>query len=973
MMNAFALSGLLTGITSSVLGALVYLKRPDRGPNRLWALFAMAVAVWGFGSYKIALTTDMAAAYWWWKLTHVGVILIPVLFAHFIHVFLDIKRTASIILIYVVGLSFLGMNLFSDLLIRHMRFVFSSFYYDSPPAPAYPYFVAFFFSMIGYGHYQLWKAYRHASGTKKDQIKYFFLATAVGFTGGGTCFLPVFGIDVYPYLNFTVPLYPILMSYAIIRYRLMDISVVINKGVAYVIVLAGVLLASSVGALLNHRMSAYSLPPLMVALLVLACGSWVFLDHPRRATNATFGVLCLGVAAWLIGCFMMFSSADATEALAWTKAIHAGVVFIPAVFYHFCARLVWPGRRDRLITVNYFASAGFLALLSTSWLISGTYRYYWGYYGKAGPLHPLFLVYFSAVCGLGLMHLYHAARSDTRVPPQTTSRMQHTLWAFVIAFVGSVDFIPSYGVEFYPVGYLTTGLWISLVSYTIVKHDLMSVTLPSPQAYGVLSSQFLVLIPTYGATLTIIWLFTGTLQYLMTGVLLGVYVAISGLLANLQRNLEDIIGQRLFRARYDAYDTLAQFSRSLVSILDLQSLTKEVVVTLTKVMKIATASLYVLDSEKRLYVLTASHGLLSSGPLPLTVKADEDLPLALARHNNTLLRGELEYGSLEQPTPSLLQTMKSLDAETCVPLINKERLVGFCNLGPKEGHKSYSHQDLSLLMTLGQHAAIALDNALLYEDLKRSQALMRRTDRLRSLETIAGGFAHEIRNPLTSIKTFIQLVPDRRDDQDFVEKFSEIVVEDVRRIERLIQEILDYARYMEPKLTEENLNDIVASCLYFIQVKASAKSIRIERDFASDLPPVTLDRQQIKQVLLNLFINAMDAMAAQGGCLSVKTHLLRKLHPVPWVQIEVTDTGAGIAPENLDHIFDPFYTTKHASGDHEGTGLGLTIVHQIVHEHHGYIEVTSEVGKGTTFFVNLPASPDPTPPWHPQPWPQAHQ
>ncbi|MGH7254260.1 MAG: histidine kinase dimerization/phospho-acceptor domain-containing protein, partial [Nitrospirales bacterium] len=121
--------------------------------------------------------------------------------------------------------------------------------------------------------------------------------------------------------------------------------------------------------------------------------------------------------------------------------------------------------------------------------------------------------------------------------------------------------------------------------------------------------------------------------------------------------------------------------------------------------------------------------------------------------------------------------------------------------------------DLNLLTTLAQNAAIAMDNALLYEDLKRSQLLMRRTDRLRSLETIAGGFAHEIRNPLTSIKTFIQLAPERKDDPEFMEHFGKVVGDDVDRIERLIQEILDYARYMEPKFTEEDLNEIVTSCL----------------------------------------------------------------------------------------------------------------------------------------------------------------
>jgi signal transduction histidine kinase len=234
---------------------------------------------------------------------------------------------------------------------------------------------------------------------------------------------------------------------------------------------------------------------------------------------------------------------------------------------------------------------------------------------------------------------------------------------------------------------------------------------------------------------------------------------------------------------------------------------------------------------------------------------------------------------------------------------------------------------------------------------------MRRTDRLRSLEIIAGGFAHEIRNPLTSIKTFIQLAPERKDDQEFIDHFSKIVSEDVDRIERLIQEILDYARYMDPKFTEEDLNDVVTSCLYFIEVKADSKSIAIKKELPPDLPTVLLDRQQIKQVLLNLFLNAMDAMAETGGSLMVRTHRLLKGSSDPWVQIEIADTGTGIAAADLEHIFDPFFTTKHESGEREGTGLGLTIVHQIIQEHHGYIEVDSVVGKGTTFFVNLPGNP----------------
>jgi len=117
-----------------------------------------------------------------------------------------------------------------------------------------------------------------------------------------------------------------------------------------------------------------------------------------------------------------------------------------------------------------------------------------------------------------------------------------------------------------------------------------------------------------------------------------------------------------------------------------------------------------------------------------------------------------------------------------------------------------------------------------------------------------------------------------------------------------------------------------------------------------------LDRQQIKQVLLNLLLNGMDAMNDRGGQLSVTTRLLNKADGT-WMQIAIGDTGVGISPSNLEHIFDPFYTTKHESIEREGTGLGLTIVHQIIQEHHGYIEVESTVGAGTTFYINLRAYP----------------
>ena len=330
----------------------------------------------------------------------------------------------------------------------------------------------------------------------------------------------------------------------------------------------------------------------------------------------------------------------------------------------------------------------------------------------------------------------------------------------------------------------------------------------------------------------------------------------------------------------------------------------------------------------------------------------------LLERNQPVVREELQHldpAADDGDRSGLLDTLTKMDSEVCLPLVNKTRLIGFVNLGHKPSLDFYSQDELNLLRSLADSAAIALDNAMLYEDWKHSQQLIRRADRLRSLETIAGGFAHEVRNPLTSIKTFIQLAPVRRNDPDFMDSFSAVVADDLARIERLIEEILDYARYMKPKFSSESVNEIVVSCLHFIEVKAATLGVTIEKHLEEPLAPIMVDRQQMKQVFMNLILNAMDAMKERDGRLTVATRHLTRLDGTKWVQIEVSDNGCGISPEDLPHIFDPFFTTKHESTEHAGTGLGLSIVHQIIQEHGGTVEARSTVGQGTAFILTIPA------------------
>jgi signal transduction histidine kinase len=234
-------------------------------------------------------------------------------------------------------------------------------------------------------------------------------------------------------------------------------------------------------------------------------------------------------------------------------------------------------------------------------------------------------------------------------------------------------------------------------------------------------------------------------------------------------------------------------------------------------------------------------------------------------------------------------------------------------------------------------------------ELKQSQNILRRADRLSSLGLLTAGLAHEIRNPLVAIRTFTQLLPERYADAEFREGFQGLALKEVDRICGLINDLLSFARPSRPNIAEENVNEIVDAIGRILETQAKEKAVEIKRDFGADLPRIWIDREQMKQVFMNLILNAIQAMR-DGGSLFISTRL--KAEPAEngqFLQIEIRDTGVGIPEENLEHIFDPFFTSKD-----EGSGLGLSISHQIVQEHGGYIVVESKVGKGTSFFINLP-------------------
>ncbi len=241
--------------------------------------------------------------------------------------------------------------------------------------------------------------------------------------------------------------------------------------------------------------------------------------------------------------------------------------------------------------------------------------------------------------------------------------------------------------------------------------------------------------------------------------------------------------------------------------------------------------------------------------------------------------------------------------------------------------------------------------------LKKLEARMRQADRLAALGVLAAGMAHEIRNPLSAIKTFVQLLPRKVHREDFLEKFNRTVPRELDRINGLIEELLELARTPKYCVEPVQLGPLVRQALDLYEEALQAAGVGTWVRFDPDLPDIQADPRQLMKAIQNILRNAMQAMP-RGGTLTVEARVgegpspgLRPAGVSTWVGLRFTDTGVGMSAETVRNVFNPFYTTK----DH-GTGLGLAITHKIVTELGGCIEVTSEPGSGATFVLQFPAA-----------------
>ena len=297
--------------------------------------------------------------------------------------------------------------------------------------------------------------------------------------------------------------------------------------------------------------------------------------------------------------------------------------------------------------------------------------------------------------------------------------------------------------------------------------------------------------------------------------------------------------------------------------------------------------------------------------------------------------------------------ISSADKQRVLGAINRVLETGQTYVGYKQEYRTVEKETLYMNMNVSQlrdHVGEMLGLVIIVEDVTKEVRMeneMRRISELAAIGQLAASVAHELRNPLSSIKGAAQYLRKEYDDHGSVREFLDIIIDEVNVLNKVTTEFLDFARPIKLNLRETDINDVIFRTLQFMQLDITKQNVVVEQSLAYDIPRTMADDKQLEQVFRNMILNSLQAMP-DGGKLAVSTRAFRD-----GVRVVIADSGVGIPEDALDQVFVPFFTTRT-----KGTGLGLSVVQKIIDNHGGKVSVRSAVGEGTTFEIFLPVCSD---------------
>lgn len=435
-------------------------------------------------------------------------------------------------------------------------------------------------------------------------------------------------------------------------------------------------------------------------------------------------------------------------------------------------------------------------------------------------------------------------------------------------------------------------------------------------------------------------------------------VFVAGLLFKPVDHLVFLLFKGIFVGRHDQhFMVLSKLARELVSVMDLQELGNLLVNTLGESVHVRTASLLIFQKNDHNYQVIAAYGIPPAAYKKIQFAVDRPIIDSMRTYTMPLLRDQLRKLLSWQEANQLTNDFELLQASCIIPIICEEQLIGSLNLGPRSALKAFRENDLRFFHEFANEIAPTIRNAIMVEELrnaneelKQVQTELIQTTKLSAIEQLATGLAHEIHNPLTIISGKAQVLLLKKDKKSYDEKVEEVlktIVKQTKRAADITRKLLMFTQgrgmLHEPIPFETIVNDTVALVSY----QTALDDIRVVKQVERNLPPFYGNPSAFREIFLNLFLNAVQAVERSGT-----VHIaVRHRQTEQSIEIRVADSGPGIPEEHMSQIFNPFFTTRP-----EGTGLGLFVTQQIVHRYQGSIRVESKADEGTAVVIQLPLS-----------------
>ena len=392
---------------------------------------------------------------------------------------------------------------------------------------------------------------------------------------------------------------------------------------------------------------------------------------------------------------------------------------------------------------------------------------------------------------------------------------------------------------------------------------------------------------------------------------------------------------------------LSEFNRSLTLIVDKSLLIGNIVAKVKQICPVESVYIFLLDENTGKF---KQQNEAKNKPVTLTNRSR--LVSWLSVNEKHLISRHPDIVSYFPPEEQ--EIIRQLGAELIFPLKIMNQINGTIFLGMKTDGTPFTEQELNLLSILINQATFAIEHASLYEQQTERLKKMYRTDRLATLGELAAGAAHEIRNPLTAIRSTIQyLSKDFSADPVKSEMVTELISE-VERINKIVQGLLSFARPSDLNTSDINIEQLINQTLLLVTNTLRKQNVEVEFEYFTDNTTIQGDAEQLKQVFLNIILNAVEAMGknpperSRTLIISIEKGTPINTHS-RYLIISFEDSGKGIEQKNIENVFNPFFTTKE-----EGTGLGLAICYGIINRHEGEIEVKSVPDKGTCINIKLP-------------------